>query len=128
MPKYDKSSTNELKEFLYNSCIHDATIENVSFDGRDHLLRIEAVHTFFDVKISFAFYDVEMILATRGHDFGSYETIISLTVEEDSARLQKCSESMEDVLYLLFQMFSGDELHIVAREVVISQSRKGVRL
>lgn len=125
MPRYDKSSAKELKEFLYNGCIHDAKIENVSYDCSDHLLRIEAVNTFFNAIISFIFYDVEMALAIRGHDFGNCETIISLTVEDDLTCLQNyvqtCSESITDSLYMLFQTFSGDELHIVAKEVLISQ-------
>lgn len=44
-------------------------------------------------------------------------------MEEDFTYLKKylsdCDESVDSNLYLLFQMFSGDELHIVSKEVII---------
>ena len=33
--------------------------------------------------------------------------------------LIKHSENTDDSIYILFQMFSGDELHIVSKEVII---------
>ena len=51
------------------------------------------------------------------------QTILSLTVEENFSYLQRhiqnYRESMDDFLYLLFQMFSGDEWHIVSGEVTV---------
>ena len=49
--------------------------------------------------------------------------LMQLTAEEDASYLQTylstCSEYPEGALYLLFQMLSGDELHIVAKEVTM---------
>ncbi len=123
MPRFDKSKITELNEFLYNSYIHDAKIETIRYErGKDNI-KIEAFNPIFNVKIDLTFRDIEITLAIRGNELGSHETIISLTAEEDFSYLknyiQKYSEIIEDSLYLLFQMFSGDELHIVSREVII---------
>ena len=33
MPRYNKSNTQELKDFLYNSYVHDAKLENIKIHG-----------------------------------------------------------------------------------------------
>lgn len=54
---------------------------------------------------------------------GDRTTVLSLTVEEDFSYLQnhqllkQCKYTKDD-LYFLVQMFSGDELHIVSKEVI----------
>lgn len=123
MPRFDKNNTKELKEFLYNSCVHDAKFENLGYIyGKDSII-IELFHSFFNVKIQLFFHDIEITLAIKGKEHGSRETILSLTVEEDFSYLQNYipnhCEGLEDSLYLLFQMFSGDELHIVSKEVIV---------
>ena len=97
MPRFDKSKIEELKEYLYNSSIHDAILENLRYEQGEESLKIETFNPNFNVKINFTFYDVRVALATRGNDFGSRETIISLTVEDFSYLLnyiQKFSESI----------------------------------
>ena len=85
--------------------------------------RDRVVYTFFNVGMNLIFRNVEIALAVKGQEYGSSETILSLTVEEDFTYLKKylsdCDESVDSNLYLLFQMFSGDELHIVSKEVII---------
>lgn len=123
MPRYNKKNTRELEEFLYNSYVHDAKLENVKYDCREDSIKIELFNPISDVKIDLTFLNIGIVLAIKGDWSGNRETIISLTVEEDFSYLQnyllKHSEYMEDSLYLLFQMFSGDELHIVSKEVTI---------
>lgn len=123
MPRYNKNNTKELKEFLYNSYVHDAKFENVKYDCREDNIKIELFNPIFDIQIDLTFLNIEIALAIKGEWSGNRDTIMSLTVEEDFSYLQnyllKHSEDMEDSLYLLFQMFSGDELHIVSREVSV---------
>ena len=105
MPKFSKSNMKELKKLLYNSCVHDASMENLEYRCREDCIKIELLHPYFNYQL------------------GSRETVISLTVEEDYSYLQtylsKCNEYPENALYLLFQMLSGDELHIVSKEVTV---------
>ena len=127
MPRFDKNNTEELKEFLYNSCVHDAKLENVGYECGEDSIKIELFHSFFNVKIDMFFHNIEIALAIKGNEHGSRETILSLTVEEDFSYLQNYTpnhcEGVEDSLYLLFQMFSGDEWHIVSKEVIVEITR-----
>ena len=123
MLRYDKNNVEELKVFLYNSYVHDAKIENVIFNCREDKIEIELFNPISNVNMHFTFLDIAIVLKIQGEWAGSPETIISLTVEDDCSYLQKylrkhCCHT-EEALYLLFQMFSGDELHIVSKEVFI---------
>ena len=127
MPRFDKNNTKQLKEYLYNSCVHDAKFENVGYKCEEDSIIIELFHSFFNVKIELLFHNIEIALAIKGKENGSRETILSLTVEDDFSYLQNYIpihwEGVEDSLYLLFQMFSGDELHIVSKEVIVEITR-----
>ena len=122
MPRYDKNNADELKELLYNSCVHDAKLENVEHDFREDSIKIKLFNPIYGVKIDFTFLNIGISLTIKGDWHGDRATIISLTVEEDFSYLQKYlpnhSEYL-DSLYLLFQMFSGDELHIASKEVIV---------
>ncbi len=123
MPRFNKNNIKELKEFLYNGYYHDAKLKNAHYDSGEDSLKFELYNPIFKVKINLTFHNIGIAFAVKGEWTGSRETIVSLTVEEDFSYLQnyllKHSEYMEDSLYLLFQMFSGDELHIVSREVIV---------
>lgn len=123
MPRFDKSKIKEMKYFLYNSCVHDAKIENVEYQCGEDIIKIELFNPIFNVKINLTFHNIGIALAVKGNAYGSHETILSLTVEEDFSYLQSYlpnyGDGIDGSLYLLFQMFSGDELHIVAKDVDI---------
>lgn len=123
MPRFNKNNIKELKEFLYNSYDHDAKLKNAKYDCGEDSLKIELYNPIFNVKIDLTFLNIGIALVIKGEWSGNRETIISLTVEEDFSYLQnyllRHSEYMEDSLYLLFQMFSGDELHIISKEVIV---------
>ena len=123
MPRYNKSNTKELKEFLHNSCVHDAKLKNIKYERGEDKIKIELFNPISDIKIDLTFLNIGIALAIKGEWPGNRETIISLTVEEDFSYMQKhllkSKNYMEDYIYLLFQMFSGDEVHILSKEVII---------
>lgn len=123
MPRFNKNNTKELVELLYNSCVHDAKLETFQYNCRQDSIKIELLNPISRVKIELTFINIGIALTIKGEWSGSRETVISLTVEEDFSYLQnyilKHNEYKEDSLYLLFQMFSGDELHIVSKEVIV---------
>lgn len=123
MMKFDRNSITKLKEFLYNSCVHDAKMKSIEYQCGENGIKIELFNPIFNSKMTIIFQNVEIVLAVKGKSYGDSKTIVSLTVEEDfsylKTYLQKYSEGVESSLYLLFQMFSGDELHIVSKEVVV---------
>lgn len=123
MPRYNKNNTKELKAFLYNSCVHDAELKNIRYDCGGDSIVIELYNPISHIGMNLTFRGIIIALAIKGEWQGSRTTIISLTAEDDFSYLQnylkEYSEYSKDALYLLFQMFSGDEMHIVSNEVII---------
>ena len=124
MTQFDKSKIIELKDCLYNSDSHDAVLKNSNYDIKNKIFYIDIFNPIFDVEINFTFYDVKTIMFFKGNfEFGDSETINYLGVEEDYSYIKNysnmCNNEFDDTLYLLFEMFSGDELHIVFKEVSI---------
>lgn len=122
MPRFDKNNIKELKRVLYDSCVHDAKLGSVEYKCGNDSIKIELFNSIFNVRISLTFCNIEIALATKGREYGNRETIISLTAEDDFSYLQNYIPNAEyggNYLYLLFQMFSGDELHIVSKEVIV---------
>ena len=123
MPKYDNSQIDDLKKYIYCSNVHDAKIETMSYDIEKKFFMIRAVNSIYGEEINFFFNEVNNILFVNGNGMGSHETIISLTVEEDcsyrSLFTNMCSDGLSNSIYLLFQMFCGDELHILSKNVLI---------
>ena len=123
MKRFHKNDIQELKEFLYNSCVHDARLDSIEYHCGKGSLSIQLFHLTFNTEICLTVQGIEIALAIKGKRYGSSETVISLTVEEDFSYLQtylpQCNEYMGESLYLLLQMFSGDEMHIVSKEVAV---------
>lgn len=123
MQSFGKENSKEIKELVYNSWPHDALLESFLYNGNGKSAKIEFFNPYFNIRTAMVFSDIEVVLVTKGNWGEERETIISLSAEDDFSYLQtylpKCSEYSEDSLYLLFQMASGDELHIVAKEVMI---------
>ena len=121
---FDKSKTQEFKEFLYKSCVHDAVIKTIQYDIKKDQLKIELFNSSFNIKMDFTFYGIENTFSVKSNLFGSRETVNALVVEEFSY-LQKYIPNYDldnkDSIYLLFEMFSGDELHIVSKKVIIEK-------
>lgn len=126
MLRFDKTQRVELKDFLYQSCIHDAVLKGFQYDRKQKVLSMEVVNSIHDVRMNLTFLDVEIIFSISGYELGDRDTILSATLEEDYSNIKHDRTLREDVLndclYLLFQMFSGDELHIVSNTLLINLS------
>lgn len=118
---FDKSQEDKLKEFLRHQCsIHDAILVSTSYDRKKAELSLKAFNPYYGTTLYFTFREVKILLSLRGDAFGSPEAIHSLTLEEDFSYLPlKTAGDLSGYLYLLFQMFSMDELHIVAKSVTL---------
>ena len=123
MPRFDFSCFHELKEALYHSCIHDARIMDVQYNYVENRLAIETFHEFYNVKTSFVFHGVDILVMKKGDWLGNDDEIIIVTLEDPSDCPycdcnKTCTNEKDKFLYLMFQMFSGDEIHIIAKDVV----------
>ncbi len=129
--KFNKQKIEELKSAIQNSYAHDARIKSAEYDFCENALKIKAFNAIFNTKIELVAKNVELTFTVEG-DFnypGSNDTIISLTVEADFSYLKNyinnCKKFKEDTIYLLFQMLSGAELHIVAKDIYFKVVRGG---
>ena len=80
---FDKSNANLLKELLYRSYVHDAKLESIRYDSEDKCIKIALTNSTFGVAYDLTFKNVEIALAIKGKEYGSSETLVSLTVEKD---------------------------------------------
>ena len=121
MQKFKYDQIQSLQEFLYCSCIHDAKFISFIYDYNRKNITIEAINAIVKTKISILFKNVDIVFAFKGNEFGDRETISSLCVEKNSSFLEnsilKFKQMSKDYLYLVFEMFSGDEIHIISQEV-----------
>ncbi len=124
MPQFTVEKIKNLKAALYNSCFHDATFRTIKYDCSSNKLMVEAFNPILKCELKLIFERIDTVFATKGNWlFGNSEEINSLTVEDDFSYLQKhipqYDRKIEEFLYLVFQMFSGDEFHIVCKEVFV---------
>jgi len=125
MPKFHKSNAKELKTFIYNSYyLHDSKLKSIEYAyGKDEI-KIELFNPIYKVKINMIFQNLELVFAIKGYELGNHDEVLSLTLEEDlsclNSHLLDCKKTAKNYLYLLFEMFSGNKLHIVSQYVIIS--------
>lgn len=122
--RFNKNSFKELKEYIYSSYIHDAVVKSIEYKQNEKILIIDAENSFFNTKFQIIFSDIEFLLSIKGKQFGNDESIISLTAEDDFSYLYNYLNSHvefdENNVYILIQMLSGSELHILSQEVEIN--------
>ena len=110
-------------KLLYNSYVHDAKLENIEYDCAEDKITVQMLNPIFNTKMNLTLCNIEMVFSVKGDWHGDRETIHSLTLEKDFSYLNnyllKQRKPSQDSLYLLFQMFSGDEIHIICKEVII---------
>jgi len=129
MPRFDSNNVKELREYIYNnSYAHDAIIENIIYNFGTNLVVVELLNPFLNIRSSITFCNIDVALAIKGSEYGSNDTIVSLTVEEDYSYLHNYlserSVRVENSIYILFQMFSGSEMHIVAKDVIVEAAKR----
>lgn len=126
MRSFKSSQTHLLKEYLFYSSIHDATIDAIEYDNSKRALQIFVTGATGKERFIFLFTNIKCFLLTNNILTGSYKTIASLTVETDYADLQRRGllddKDLEDKIYLVFQTACQEEIHIVAQELQIEVS------
>lgn len=129
MPLFNCFKVKELTNYLYYSHIHDSNLEEFMYDREHQILTIKTFNPINHIRIKMVFIEVRSFLSVSGNEFGSRVTINSLTVEDVHTFSQNNANISNDILgdslYLLFQMFSNDELHIISNTVLIEEMNTG---
>lgn len=126
MQHFKAEKNKELKDYLRDPCFHDATLKTIKYDYLSNYLEVEAVNPFLSCQLKFLFGGIETVFATKGNWlYGNSKEINSLTIEDSFSYLQKYipqyDRTIDEFLYLSFQMFSEDEIHVVCKEVTVEK-------
>lgn len=126
MPKFNKSNIADFEAFLYRSSVHDAELESISYDCGDDCVALKLINPIFNIGYDMRFYNVETTFIIKNDYadwFGSKRTVNSITVEKDFSYLKnyymRYSEFGASSIYLLIQLFSGSEVHVVFNDVIV---------
>ena len=82
MPRFLTDATEDLKKYIYHSCLHDSKIQYIRY--HNERIVIEVYNPIFDTYINFTFCGIEIVFSNRGNFGGESDTIHSLTVEDAS--------------------------------------------
>lgn len=119
MQRFEKCHEMDLRDYLFwHSCGQDDEVGSVTYDFHTGALQVELFHPSAYVKADLRFLDVILFHGVMGAAPHSDETVLSLTVESDTAALGVQPDA-ERALYLVFQMSSGAEWHILSRTLEI---------
>lgn len=128
MPKFNKSSINELKNYLYYSDDHDAEIETWEYNSERSMLTIKGYNPIVNSQIELTFIDVKFFYFKRGKCCGSGNTLNAIVAVDNRLNISNCinftDNFFDNALYLVFEFFSGDEWHIASQELVF-ETREG---
>ncbi len=116
-----------LQEFLVESSVHDAYYEEFLYNWEDKKLFVSLYNSINNKKIDMVFEGISILITTNLDIWGTNNTLLSLTVEDDALPIQSFLEkingdnkSFYNSLYVVFQNFSGNEMHIICEKVYIS--------
>ena len=127
MIRFNRSQRKELTRYLYSSYVHDARVDDIVFNPNNSQLNIRIENPFYKSVYCFSFLNVKAVLFANNHHFSGSDTINSITIEDDStlsaSSVRIVDDQCEQYLYLLLQMISGDEIHIMCGELFIEEER-----
>ena len=122
MENFNKQNVENLKTFLFSSYVHDSKIEFVLYSRNSMTLKIKNEH--YKVEYVFVFSTMEGAVFQKGNEDRCVDTIYSLTVEDNFAPLftvlPMATKTKDGLLYVLVEMLSGNQLHIIFNDVRIS--------
>ena len=124
MQVYNKNSLKELKKYLYNSDdIHDSEIINFIYSADNNKISVELLSPITKERKKLCFEDLKIVYLSAKIQLDVSSTVNSLTVEDDYSYLEESirqlDKDIDNYIYLLFQMFSGVEIHIVSKALYI---------
>lgn len=132
MIKFDNNRLDELKLFLRTIPAHDAEFDSIKYDklGKKVIINIHNPIPNDPLCIGksnmmIEFNKVSLFLSLDTDKWGSDDTILILTLEDDYELIKKIVSDdiiSDKHLYFIFQMFSGNEIHILCKEALFDIS------
>lgn len=121
MPQYDILKLHELRDYLYKSAVHDSQFKDIVYDPSHHIVKVVLFSPMLNETITINFINVRLLLSISDDKWGTDQSISSLTIEDvEQATVTFPNVNKRDIerdIYLLFQLFSGNEIHIIAEYI-----------
>ena len=118
MPKYNLQNLIQLREAVYYSNIHDASIASLTFDPSLMRVAIVARNTFFRKEIRFIFPEIKSFFSQKGNRKEGGSNIFSLTIDNpltpSSVSEDTSNGENTNAMLFFFEMFSGNEIQIIS--------------
>ncbi len=118
---FDKSQQNALRSYLNNCYIHDADICSFQHNKDNNTLSIRMENSLFNQDITIILSEVKLFYTASEPISNSRDSVFSLTVEDEkTADVWNREDNKNMCIYLLIQMLSGLEIHILAQTVKVN--------
>ena len=121
MRVFNRLNRQEFEEFLLLSYVHDSRIQTIEVDISKRTIKIVLVNRYDCVGYSFCFREVSAAYGFEGEWIGEKDMVLGVVLEDqipvESLKSFLHKEISEDEFHLLFQLFSGSEIHIISSEV-----------
>lgn len=121
MPQFDIFKLHELHDYLYMSAVHDSRFKDIGYDPSQHVVKMILFNQILEKVISISFLNVKLLLSISDDKWGSDQSISSLTIEDIEQATdifpKVDKRDLDGCIYLLFQLFSGNEIHIISKYV-----------
>lgn len=110
-----------MRDYLYKSAVHDSHFKDIVYDPLQHIVKVVLFNPILGKTITINFLKVKLLLSISDNKWGADQSISSLTlesIEQASVTFPMVNKrDLERNVYLLFQLFSGNEIHIIAEYV-----------
>ena len=123
MQNFDKNHSELLKKYIYFSSMHDSIIHDTRYEFDKKTLHIKLINSTCNIKYHLLFEGVTIFWFTKGGELGREDAVLSFSIEDDYSPMLNWNIikdlDVNEMLYLMFQMFCGSELHVLCKNVNI---------
>ena len=110
----------ELKDYLYYGHSHDSAIEKIEYIFKDEYakdrLNVFTVNNYDKVREKYVISGLEKIYTVNDHISEKDDVVLDIYVEDEASGL-----NIDEYLYLIIQMKSFEEIHIICKEIYITE-------
>lgn len=127
MISFRKSQMNQLKDYLYHSCIHDSLLKDAQYNIVRNCFELVLFYPSTRYCNRLSFQDVLEIRLIKCFDcsYCDSETINTLIVEDNGICFRDTevskNEKTSDYIIFTLEMLSGDTINIVSKEISVCE-------
>ena len=134
MISFRKLQIDQIKDYLYHSCIHDSLLKDARYNLVKGCLELTLYSPYNCYFYKLSFQDILEMQFVKCFDYCycDSETINTLIVDDNGMRFRNTevsdSKIISDYIFFTLEMLSGDILNIVSKEISIEEHKGTVPL